>query len=247
MKTKILIVSLILINSLAFSQEYYIFENKKQILNQSELKKKIEYLNLKLKEKSSKKKTHTALVNYRIIDTYKRGDSIINKIRYDFKYVSTRNEKIYSFESKHLPEFNLKNLKSDRISSNSLKGKVTFINLWFTNCFPCVKEIPLLNILQSKFKNKVRFLAMTFDSKEKVKGFLKKKVFNYEHLVSAKSYLKNDLGNIAYPKIIILDKNGIVRYIGEGIPSEYDYEKRKMKDRTEKDLIYLEKILKGLI
>lgn len=247
MKTKILIVSLILINSLAFSQEYYIFENKKQILNESELKKKIEYLNLKLKEKPTKKKTLHVIVGYKIIDTYKRGDSIINKIRHDFKYESTRNEKIYSFESKNLPEFNLKNLKSDKISSNNLKGKVTFINLWFTNCFPCVKEIPLLNILQKKFENEVRFLAITFDSKEKVKGFLKKKDFNYEHLVNAKSYLKNDLGNIAYPKIIILDKNGIVKYLGEGIPSEYDYEKRKMKDRTEKDLVYLEKILKDLI
>ena len=246
MKTKSLIISLLLINSLAFSQQYYIFEKGKKVFTELELNEKIKIINRKFKE-DSKKETHLSTFSYKIIETSKRGDTIINKIRFDIKRESTRNEKIYSFENKKLPEFNLKNLKSGKTSSNNLKGSVTFINLWFTNCFPCVNEMPLLNILHKKYENEVRFLAITFDSREKVIAFLKKKDFNYEHLVNAKSYLKNDLGNIAYPKIIILNKNGIVKYIGEGIPSEYNFEKRKMKNKTEKDLVYLEKILKELI
>ena len=93
----------------------------------------------------------------------------------------------------------------------------------------------------------MNFIAITFDSKEKVEKFLTKKKFNFEHLINAKNYLKKELGNISYPKIIILDKDGIINYISGGIPSEYDYEKRKMKEKTEDDLVYLEKIIGKLI
>lgn len=143
-------------------------------------------------------------------------------------------KKFFTLQNKKIPEFNLRNVESKRRTLEHFKGKVTFINLWFTNCFPCVKEIPLLNTLKEKYKNEVNFVAITFDSKEKVKHFLKKKKFNFEHIINAKNYLSKDLGNRSYPKIILLNKEGIVKYVGGGIPSEYDYEKKKMKERTEK-------------
>lgn len=246
MKTKSLIIFLLLINSLAFSQQYYIFEKGKKVFTELGLNEKIKIINRKFKE-DSKKETHLSTFSYKIIDTYKRGDSIINIIRFDLKRESTRNEKIYSFENKLLPEFNLRTLKSKKVSSSDLKGKITFINLWFTNCFPCVKEIPLLHQLQKKYKNKVNFLAITRDPKQKVKEFLKRKDFKFKHLVNAKSYLKEQLGNRAYPKIIILDKQGVVRHIGDGIPSKYDFKKKKITDIDYTELAFIEKKLDELI
>lgn len=247
MKKTFLTSILLVTNLLIFSQEYYLIDNKKEILTKTQLEEKVSILNQKAKNIGGKDATHKFSASYLVIETFKRSDSIINKVRLDFKYESTKVEKIYSLESKLLPELNLRDLNSKKVELNDLKGKVTFINLWFTNCFPCVKEIPLLNILKNKFEENVNFVAITFDTKEKVKAFLKKKDFNFQHLVNGKSYLKNDLGNISYPKIIILDQKGVVKYIGEGIPSEYDYEKRKMKERTEKDLVYLEQFIESLI
>ena len=233
--------------SILCAQEYYILEKDKKIYDKSGLEKKINEMNAVLQKNVKKDAIKMPIAIYGIVETYKRGDSIMNKVKISFEFISTRNEKIYSFENKLLPEFTLRNLKSKKISSNDLKGKTTLINLWFTNCIPCVKEIPILNVLQKKYKDKVHFLAITFDPKHKVKEFLKRKDFNYEHLVNAKSYLHQKLGNRAYPKLIILDKEGIVRYIGGGIPSEHNFKTRKWKELTEKDLEYLEKILDRLI
>jgi len=247
MKTNMLIFLFLSLCSILNAQEYYILEKDKKIYDKSSLENKINEMNALLRKNVKKDATKIPIAIYGIVGTSKRGDSIINKVKLSFEFIATRNEKIYSYENKPIPKFTLRNLQSKKISSNDLKGKVTVINLWFTNCFPCVKEIPILNVLQNKYKDQVRFLAITYDSKQKVKAFLKKKDFNFEQLVNAESYLRKELGNRAYPKIIILDKEGIVRYIGGGIPSKHDFETRKWKELTEKDLEYLEEILNGLI
>lgn len=247
MKKLLLSVFFFLFSIIAFSQEYFILEGKKEILTKEQLQNKIVEFNNRIKSITKKNATHAASVSYKIIETKKKNDSIIHKVAYDYKYNSTKTEKIYTLEGKLLPEFKLRTVKGDKTTLEDLKGKVTFINLWFTNCFPCVKEIPLLNILQKKYKDNVNFVAITFDQKDKVKKFLKKKDFNFTHLINAGSYLRKNLGNKAYPKILILDSKGVINYIGDGIPTEYDYKKKKMKERDEKSLKYLEDIIDKLV
>lgn len=242
MKSNILFLLILLFCCGLNAQEYYTFNDKK-MLTKRELDNKVLIFNKRANEVNSKKSTSILRTKYKILSTIKRNDSIIHKVTFAVSFESSRTEKLFSFENKQLPFFSLKNLDSKRITSNDMKGKVTFINLWFTQCYPCVKEIPLLNLLKKKYKNEVNFLAMTFDSKDKVKKFLKRKKFNFDHLVDGKYYLSKTLGNIGYPKIIILDKEGIVRYVDQGIPSEYDHKKRKMKERDANSLMYLEKII----
>lgn len=228
-----------------FSQEFYILGNEPTVITKTELNDKISSFNKRAK--TLKRKSHDLIVNYKIIDTIKRNDSLIYKAVHTFNYVSNKSEKIYLLENKKLPELNLKDINSKKVTLKSLKNKVTFINLWFTKCFPCVKEIPLLNILQKKYNKKVNFLAITYNSKKEVNNFLKKKKFNFKHVINAKKYIDESLGIGTYPKIIIVDSNNIVRYIGDGIPSEYDYTKKTMKEFNQKDLLYLEKILNNLL
>lgn len=246
MKNKILLLIFILCSLTIESQEFYRIDGKKETLTKPQLKKKISEINERAKKNEKKDATHRLKVNYKILETLKKNDSTINIVKYDFKYESTKIERIFSFENKKLPEFKLRNIESKRITLKKFEGKVTLINLWFTNCFPCVNEIPLLNALKEKYKDEVNFVAITFDSKYNVKHFLKKKRFNFEHIINAKNYLSKDLGNRSYPKIILLNKEGIVKYVGGGIPSECDYEKKKIKESTKKDLVYLEKIIEEL-
>jgi thiol-disulfide isomerase/thioredoxin len=63
---------------------------------------------------------------------------------------------------------------------NSLKGKPTLIN-WFTNCAPCIEEIPVLNKIMNDNKDRFNFVAITFDDKEKVSKLLKRK-FDFTHM-----------------------------------------------------------------
>ncbi|MCH2193262.1 TlpA disulfide reductase family protein [Kordia sp.] len=224
------------------AQEYYKAKNSPKIYTKGELDKVIQSLNNKLKTDIS-----ITTVSYTIEETIKRNDSIINFIRYDFDRKVNRTGKIYDLENKPFPDFKLRNVKGEKITQKGLKGKITFINIWFVNCYPCRREMPLLNILHEKYKDKVDFKSITFDTKEKVKTFLETNAYTFEHLVNAKSFIKNDLGVKIYPMIMIVDKDGIVRYVDKGIPPRFDKKTKKVLDFTEKDLAYLETILDDLL
>ena len=85
---------------------------------------------------------------------------------------------------KPLPEFEGKTLSGLSVSNESLKGKTVVFNFWFVNCKPCIEEIPRLNELVKKYQNHpdIVFLSVTFDKDKKVKKFLKKQPFLYEHI-----------------------------------------------------------------
>ncbi|WP_430409476.1 TlpA family protein disulfide reductase [Kordia sp.] len=202
----------------------------------------IEKLNSK-----SEEATFVIMTSYEIVNTINRNDSVINIIKYTFEGKPSKNERLYKLENQPFPDFKLRNLEGKKVTEKDFKGKITFINLWFVNCVPCRREMPLLNIIHKKYKDQVDFRSITFDSKEKVAQFLKTTTYTFDHLVNAKAFLKNDLGVKAYPKIIIVDKNGIIQYIGAGIPPTFDKKTKKIQDFTENDLSYLETILDALL
>ncbi|MDP5099835.1 MAG: TlpA family protein disulfide reductase [Nonlabens sp.] len=90
-----------------------------------------------------------------------------------------------------------------------MKGKPTMINAGFVECPPCVDELPALNELMERYKDKVNFVSLTFDTPEKVSKFLEKKDFNFKHIVSAGFVLQN-LNIMGYPDNIFLDKNNMI-------------------------------------
>ncbi|MDP5231117.1 MAG: TlpA family protein disulfide reductase [Cellulophaga sp.] len=55
------------------------------------------------------------------------------------------------------------------------KGKVVVLNIWATWCPPCVAEMPSFQKLYDDYADKVTFLFVAHDEKEKVTAFLTKK------------------------------------------------------------------------
>ena len=52
---------------------------------------------------------------------------------------------------KACPEFALTDTEGRLWTNQSIKGKVTLINIWHIYCEPCIKEIPQLNELTKKY------------------------------------------------------------------------------------------------
>ncbi len=121
------------------------------------------------------------------------------------------------FVGKKLPAFALKDIKGKAVSSTALAGKPLVINMWFTTCGGCIEEMPELNrvLANPEYKN-ITFLSMTYEKKEKVLAFLKKRTFNFRAIAEAQAYCNQFTQE--YPITIFVDRQGVVRSIQGGLP-----------------------------
>lgn len=128
----------------------------------------------------------------------------------------TNNRKKYKLqEGAVLKELNFKDSNGNNFTLDSLKGKVIVLNFWFIGCKPCVEEIPDLNRIQEKFKDKdVVFLAVTFDSKKKLDDFAKKKSFNFTIVPNSMNIIRQFYVN-SYPTTIIIDKDRKIHLVDD--------------------------------
>lgn len=75
-----------------------------------------------------------------------------------------------------LPDVTFRDAAGNKVMLRDFRGRVVLVNLWATWCPPCVAELPSLDILQAKLKDKnFKVLAISLDrgvSMDKIKAFL---------------------------------------------------------------------------
>lgn len=115
------------------------------------------------------------------------------------------------------PSFVMEDLRGQDVNGESFKGKIVLFNFWSTSCAPCVAEIPILNRLADSLKNgPFVFVAAAMEESSEVVRFLKVHPFNYVVLPGAKAF-NSAMGVTIYPTNIVIDKNGKVVSVLEGI------------------------------
>ena len=121
-----------------------------------------------------------------------------------------------SLIGKPMPDFIMKSIAGKMFNKSELIGKTIVFNFWFIACEPCKREIPFLNSLVQKYKNKeVTFLGPSFDKIPELKKFLYSTSFQYQIIPDAKNYI--DLLKIeTFPLDIIVDKKGIIVEVIQG-------------------------------
>lgn len=97
------------------------------------------------------------------------------------------------------------------LNSADLQGKVVVVNFWFSQCKPCIAELPGLNALVDSFRTnkEVVFLAPDFEKRPVVKRFLQTNVLRYRVFPEAETLVKN-CNIAAYPTHLIIGRNGRV-------------------------------------
>lgn len=126
--------------------------------------------------------------------------------------------KAKAFVTKPSPAFKLNFMNGDHLSFEPASNdKLYVINFWFIACKPCLMEMPGLNRVVKKYKNKeVTFIAVTFDSKAQVEKFLKTNTFDYQHAVSAFDAV-GKFGVKSFPTNLIIDRKGNIIFKEEGL------------------------------
>jgi thiol-disulfide isomerase/thioredoxin len=123
-------------------------------------------------------------------------------------------------------EIRLKDLNGQQVSLSDFRGKIVFLNFWATWCYACRIEMPDMEKLHQKFKNK-DFAMVTINLQEsvsQVKQFFKDFKLTFTALLDSDGAVGAHFMITAIPTTFILDKEGII--IGKVMgPREWDSKK----------------------
>jgi len=123
-------------------------------------------------------------------------------------------------------EIRLSDLTGRPVSLLEFRGKIVFINFWTTWCLACVIEMPSMEKLHQRFKDKdfVMVAINLQESAERVKQFYKEHQLTFTTLLDITGDVGAALSINAIPTTFILDKNG--RIIGKALgPREWESKK----------------------
>jgi len=215
---KPLLVAFLIVFSIAgYSQNTWYCTDGRNRLTEEQLKEACN----KLEERYNKANKHQTFISVFIRDKEFIGDSVIAHVTININTSRPDNwlvtNPLIDYKNKPLPSFTLPTLNGETFNLDKLAGKPTLINFWFTQCTPCVEEIPVLNMLADKYAGDFNFIAITYQSADKISKFLKKHPYNFTHLLEARPLL-DSLGVHIYPTNILLDKDGRLAYIKGGFP-----------------------------
>jgi len=119
------------------------------------------------------------------------------------------------------PAFADYDLDSVYLSLDSLHGRLVVLNFWTTSCVPCRGEMPALNDLVKRYRDRVEFISFTLDSRAGVPRFLEHYPFEY-HVVPAAQSVFLAYGVNGFPVHVLIDRDGYVRFSQLGASVDID-------------------------
>ena len=105
-----------------------------------------------------------------------------------------------------LPEFSLRSLNGQTVSSDDLKGSIVVLDFWATWCEGCITEIPAFNRLEQKFRPhgvKVIGLAVQSGWAKDIQKFAKQYKVRYTILVGNNDTV-SEYGVISFPATYVI-------------------------------------------
>jgi peroxiredoxin len=115
-----------------------------------------------------------------------------------------------------LPTLDLRTNDGATISTDELLGTPLVINLWYSTCEPCKKELPAFAAVQAEYGDRVRFIGVNpRDVPETNESFARERGVQYELLLDPDGAFTVDLGVVRFPSTFFVAANGtIVRQSG---------------------------------
>jgi len=108
-------------------------------------------------------------------------------------------------------DFTLADLQGKNWTLKDLRGKVVLLNFWATWCPPCRKEMPDLEALYLKFKDKDQgfvVLAISDEGAAKVNPFLAERNITYPVLLDPGRKVNEQFQVEGIPKSFVYDRSG---------------------------------------
>ncbi len=116
-------------------------------------------------------------------------------------------------------EFELASLDGGTLSPSDAGEDLILVDFWATWCGPCHLQADILAKLYPELKSKgVEFFAVSLGEPETVvREFVAKRPFAYPVLVDPADTVASRYGLFILPTVVLLDRDGTVMYLHEGI------------------------------
>lgn len=127
--------------------------------------------------------------------------------------------------STRAPDFSLRSMQGEEISSKTLAGKVVLLDFWATWCGPCRMALPGLRKLYQKFSTDRRFVMISISSDRNASAW---RDFVRNSQVTWPQYLDQDyrinrlFGVRGFPTYVLIGPDGILRRRFSGWGSNQD-------------------------
>lgn len=119
------------------------------------------------------------------------------------------------------PDVTYTSLSGQKITSQSLRGKVVMVNFWATSCTTCIAEMPQMVETYNKYKSQgLEFVAvaMSYDPPNYVLNYAETRKLPFTVALDAQGKLAQAFGDVKLtPTTFVIDKQGniIKRYVGQ--------------------------------
>lgn len=119
------------------------------------------------------------------------------------------------------PEVTFIGIDGEKISPQSLRGKVVVVNFWATSCATCVAEMPKMVETYNKYKAQgLEFVAvaMKYDPPNYVVNYAQTRQLPFKVALDLSGAAAKAYGDVALtPTTFVIDKQGKIlkRYVGE--------------------------------
>jgi peroxiredoxin len=188
---------------LRLADDFSAFDGKSQPLTKRQFLKALttgNYLPLRLTSQNS---TYC----YRL---YKLNTTVSKDVKGSIAQFARTYLRQYEMEGKQFPDFHFVDLNGKTYDRNNTKGKILVLKSWFIACYACNEEMPKLNRLTDKYKDRkdILFVSITFDSEVALKRFVKKRIFKYAIVPVKESFIEQTLKSSEYPTHWIINRQG---------------------------------------
>jgi peroxiredoxin len=125
-----------------------------------------------------------------------------------------------------MPEVTFVNLQGEKITSQSLRGKVVMVNFWATSCETCIKEMPRMVDTFNKYHAEgleYMAVAMQDDPANYVINYTETRKLPFQVSLDVEGKLAKAFGNVRMtPTTFVIDRQGNIlkRYLGEPSQAE---------------------------
>jgi peroxiredoxin len=119
------------------------------------------------------------------------------------------------------PDVTFISLNGEKITSQSLRGKVVMVNFWATSCSTCIHEMPKMVETYNKFKKhglELVAVAMSYDAPNYVIDYTQTRQLPFKVAYDVRGDLARSFGGVeGTPTTFIIGKDGTIirRYTGE--------------------------------